>query len=106
MPCLRLEDMEQVEPVPGYRLRAVHTEHMTVAYWDIDAGAVMPEHSHPHEQVATLLEGEFEFTLDGEARLLRPGTVVSVPPGVVHEGKALTACRIVDAFHPSRDEWR
>ena len=106
MPYHRLADIDEVEPVPGYRLRTVHTDHMTVAYWDVDAGAAMPEHSHPHEQVATLLEGEFEFTLDGETRLLRPGTVVAVPPGAVHGGRALTPCRIVDAFHPSRDEWR
>jgi quercetin dioxygenase-like cupin family protein len=106
MPYNRLEDMEQTEPVPGYRLRAVHSDHMTVAYWEIEPGAVMPEHSHPHEQVATLLEGEFEFTLGGESRTLRPGTVVVVPSRVPHSGRARTLCRIIDAFHPSRDEWR
>lgn len=102
----RLEEIEQTEPVPGYRLRAVHGEHMTVAYWEIAPGAAMPEHSHPQEQVATLLEGEFELTVGGDTRAMRAGSVVVIAPAVVHSGRAITACRIVDAFHPPRDEWR
>lgn len=106
MPRYRLDDMEQKEPVPGYRLRAVHGERMTVAYWEIDPEAVMPEHSHPQEQVATLLEGEFELTVDGETHVLGPGAVVVIASGALHSGRAVTACRMMDAFHPPRDEWR
>ena len=41
-----------------------------------------------------------------QTRLLRPGTVVLIPPDAPHAGKALTGCRIVDAFYPTREDWR
>ena len=30
---------------------------MTFVYWEVPAGTVLPEHSHPHEQVAHTFEG-------------------------------------------------
>ena len=52
---------EMREIVPGFRGRFVHTENMTFVYWDIKAGSILPDHSHPHEQVVTVIEGELEF---------------------------------------------
>ncbi len=101
-----LEDVEVREPVPGFRVRFVHSATMTFAYWDIDAGAELPLHSHPHEQVAHALEGEFELTVDGEAVLVRPGVVVVIPSDVPHSGRAITDCRLLDVFHPVREDYR
>ena len=70
MAFLELEDIEVKEPVPGYRGRFVHSEKMTLAYWAIDAGAPLPEHSHPHEQVVNVIDGEFELRVEGEARVM------------------------------------
>jgi len=106
MAFLRLENIEEREMVPGYRARFVHTDNMTFAYWNIDAGASLPEHSHPHEQVYTLLEGEFELTVSGEARVTTPGAVAVIPPHVPHSGRAITDCRVLDVFHPTRDDYR
>ncbi len=105
MPFVKLNDLPEKEIVPGYRVRFVHSDSMTLAYWSIDAGAPLPEHSHPHEQVATLTDGEYELTVDGETRTLRPGDVTVIPPDVPHSGRALTACRMIDAFHPVREDY-
>lgn len=101
-----LKDINEREIVPGYRARFVHSDHMTLAYWDVDPGAALPEHSHPHEQIANVLEGQFELTVDGESRILEPGTVVVIPSDVLHSGRAITACKLLDAFHPCRDDYR
>jgi hypothetical protein len=29
-----------------------------------------------------------------------------VPPNVTHSGHAVTECRIIDVFHPVRDDYR
>jgi quercetin dioxygenase-like cupin family protein len=79
---------------------------MTLAYWDVDPGAPAPEHSHPHEQILSLIEGEFELTVGGETETLTAGAVVVIPPDVPHSGRAVTACTIVDAFHPVREDLR
>ena len=78
----------------------------TFAYWEIEADAPLPEHSHPHEQVANLLEGEFELTIDGRTERVQAGAVAVIPPNVPHSGRALTACRILDVFSPVREDYR
>ena len=100
-----LNQIEQRELIPGFHVRFIHSESMTMAYWEIDAGAELPLHSHPHEQVANVLEGEIEFVLDREVRIGGPGTVVVIPGDVPHSGKAVTRCRILDVFHPVRQDF-
>lgn len=101
-----LKDIPEREIVPGYRARFVHSENMTLAFWKVDPGAALPEHSHPHEQIANVLEGKFELIVAGESRILEPGQVAVIPSNVPHSGKALTACRLLDAFQPARDDYR
>ena len=71
-----------------------------------EAGKASWEHSHPHEQITNLIEGEFEMVIEGEKRLLKPGEVAVIPSHVRHAGKAVTDCRIIDVFHPVRQEYR
>jgi quercetin dioxygenase-like cupin family protein len=103
------QNLDQITPreiVPGYRARFIHTKGMTLAYWDVDADAALPEHSHPHEQIANVLEGEFELTVGGETRVLVPGQVAVIPSDVPHSGRAITYCRLLDAFQPAREDYR
>lgn len=106
MAYIDLETVEEKELIPGFHVKFVHTPNMTFAYWRIEAGAELPDHSHHHEQVATLMEGRLRFTLEGETRDLEPGTVAVIPPNVMHSGKALTDCRILDVFHPAREDYK
>jgi quercetin dioxygenase-like cupin family protein len=106
MPFLELADVKERQPVPGFRVRFVHSDSMTVAYWEIEAGASMPEHSHAHEQIVNLVEGEFELAVGKETGVLVPGRVAIVPPDVPHSGRAVSACRMIDVFHPVREDYR
>lgn len=106
MPFQDLIDLPEKEIVPGYRARFIHGDNLTLAYWEVDPGAALPEHSHPHEQIANVLEGKFELTVAGETRALEPGQVAVIPGNVPHSGRALTACRLLDAFYPARDDYR
>jgi quercetin dioxygenase-like cupin family protein len=98
--------MSSREIVPGFHARMVHSESMTFSVWDVEAGAELPEHSHPHEQISTVLEGTFELVVDGTSKTLQAGMVVVIPSNVPHSGKALAACRMLDVFHPVREEYR
>lgn len=101
-----LVNIEPQEIVSGFRGRFVHSGQMTLAYWDIDNGAELPEHAHHHEQVVNMLEGEFELTVDGTPHRLVPGDILIIPGHVSHSGKAITDCRILDVFQPTRDDYR
>jgi quercetin dioxygenase-like cupin family protein len=101
-----LNQLESREIVPGYRAVFVHSANMTVAFWEVDQGARMPEHAHPHEQVSSVVEGEFELTVAGESRKLNPGVAAVIPANVPHGGVAVTRCRLIDAFYPVRQDYR
>ena len=99
-------EMERRELVPGGRVGFVHTESMTLAYWDFDADVLVPEHGHPHEQVTNVIEGVFDLTVEGETMRLAAGSTVVIPPNAVHRGRSITECRIIDVFHPVREDYR
>lgn len=101
-----LRNIPAREIVPGFHGKLIHTDNMTIAFWDIEAGASLPEHAHEHEQVTNLTEGEFELTIKGQKHFMKPGSVVVIPSNVKHSGKAITPCRITDIFHPVREDYR
>ena len=106
MPFIQLNSIKEKELLPGFTVRMVHTETMTLAYWDIKAGSILPEHSHHHEQVAAqVIEGEFELTLEGETRVMKPGDLAVVPSNALHSGRAITDCKLLDVFSPVREDY-
>jgi len=105
MKDIKLENVESVELIPGFHGQMIHSDNMTMAFWTVEEGAVAPNHNHVHEQIMHLLEGQFEFTVDGETKVLSEGAVVLLPSNIVHSGKALTPCRILDIFNPVREDF-
>lgn len=94
------------EIFPGYRARFVHSERMTESWLDIDAGAVAPEHHHPHEQTVNVLAGTLELTVDGTVYVLPAGSSFVIPPDVPHAARAISACSVLDVFAPARTDFR
>ena len=103
---VELHQIETKELIKGFHGRFVHIEKATLAFWEIEAGAVLPEHSHFHEQTVCMLEGRFELTIAGETRVYEPGVLAVIPSNAVHSGRALTDCKILDVFCPVREELR
>lgn len=97
--------LDSQEVVPGYHGVFIHTDNMTIVHWRIEPGAELPEHSHPHEQIVNVIEGEFELEIDEDRERIGPGGVAVIPSHVKHAGRALTACRIIDVFYPMREDY-
>ncbi len=97
--------IEEREIIPGFHGKIAHSANMTFVLWAIDAGAVLPEHAHPHEQVIHIFDGELELTVEGSTRVASGGSVAVVPSYARHSARALTACRAMDAFHPLREDY-
>lgn len=101
-----LAKLEEKEIIPGFKARFVHSDNMTLSFWAVQAGAIMPEHAHPHEQMSSVVEGEFEMTLEGETQVLSSKTVAVIPANARHGGRAITNCRIMDVFYPVREDYK
>ena len=105
MPIIDLQTIEKRELIPGYEVRFVHTENMTMAFWDIKAGSKLPTHSHIHEQISQVTEGKFELTVEKDTYVLQVGKVVIIPSNAKHSGIAITDCKVLDTFYPVREDY-
>jgi quercetin dioxygenase-like cupin family protein len=55
---------------------------------EIDPGVALPMHSHPGEEIVYVLEGTWEFQVEGKGPLtLKAGDVSFVPAGAKHAAK-------------------
>ncbi len=55
---------------------------------DFDAGVASPKHSHPGVEVAYVIDGTFEYQLEGRAPVtLRAGDSLYIPAGTAHLAK-------------------
>ncbi|HWD97178.1 MAG TPA: cupin domain-containing protein [Acidimicrobiales bacterium] len=100
---VKVDDIDPIEFVDGLEFRPVLTERSLVNFVHFDKNTEAPRHSHEEEQTVIVLEGEFEFDLDGDVRTLRPGDVAVVPAWVPHGAHTNeTTCLEVDVFTPPR----
>lgn len=102
-----LESRETKEIAPGIRIRTFWGDQMLLSIADLDANAMLPTHSHPHEQAGTVISGELELTIGGETRRLKPGEPFVIPGDVEHSGRAGdTPVRVMDVFSPVRQDYQ
>jgi quercetin dioxygenase-like cupin family protein len=92
-----------VEFVPGLGFQPVLGERTMVNFVTFAPHTEAPTHVHEEEQIVIVLEGEFEFWIDGESRTMHQGDVAVVPPWVSHGARTHDqTCREVDVFNPPR----
>lgn len=99
-------EIPEKELAEGIRGRYFHTNSTTIGFVDIDKGAILPAHSHMHEQTTQITEGQLEMTIGGVTQVLEPGVITLIPSNVVHSAKALTDCKVVDIFSPVREDYK
>ena len=95
------------EVLPGVNITTAWGERVMMSFVDFEPHAIVPEHSHRHEQMGMVLEGSFELTIDGETRTVSSGDAYLVPSGVLHSVRTgETAARALDIFSPPREDYQ
>ena len=95
--------IKSVEFVPGLGFRPVLGERTMVNFVSFAPNTEAPMHVHEEEQIVIVLEGEFEFELDGDVRTMRAGDVAVIPAWVPHGARTHgSSCREIDVFNPPR----
>lgn len=106
MPFYDPKERPEKQIITGVRARPVCGKNLMLAVVDLDANAVLPAHSHPHEQGGIVLHGELEFDIAGETKILHPGDLYIIPGGVEHSVKVgPDPAQVLDIFSPVREEW-
>ena len=106
MPFIDLSSIPAIEPVPGCRMRTPHGQNLMLSYLEMDDGAEVPMHHHPHEQGGILLKGRVRLTIGDETRTVDAGSLFIIPPNVPHRAVAVDGPAVVlDVFSPVREDY-
>jgi quercetin dioxygenase-like cupin family protein len=98
-------ELSRKEVLPGIRVGSVFLKDLMLTHFTMEAGSVVPSHSHPHEQISFVVSGVLDFTLEGETRRVRSGEGCAVPAGAGHSVKVVEEAVVVDCWHPLREDY-
>ncbi|UCH60099.1 MAG: cupin domain-containing protein [Anaerolineales bacterium] len=115
--CLKPEFSKMYFPIPdqrdkrelfaGVNARTFWGENMLMALVELEPNAIVPSHHHVHEQCGIVLQGELQFTIGDESKLLKPGDVYLIPSGVEHTViVGPKPAQVLDVFNPVREDFK
>ncbi len=103
---IRREECSKHNIFPGVDIFTAAGEGMMLSFVEFESHAVVEMHSHPHEQMGLLLEGELTFTIGDEEDVVQPGQMWRIPGGVPHQVIAGAApAKALDVFCPVREDY-
>lgn len=92
-----------------FERRITHLNNLMVVVCDFTNGPSPqpdPPHSHPHEQISYVAEGDLFLFIGEEKHLLTKGDVFTVPSGLPHCIQTISKnVRLVDSFSPVREDF-
>lgn len=97
------EDQEPIEILPGLLFQPILGDRLMANFVSFEPNVIAPVHWHDEEQMSIVLEGEFEFDIDGKKKLVSRGDAVIIPPNVPHGARTYdSTCLELDIFTPPR----
>ena len=85
------------EDAKVYDITALKAENgWQILFSNYEAGFSLDEHAHESENLGVVLEGELQFTLNGETKSYGPGEWYRVPKGAPHRASYPVATRSID----------
>jgi quercetin dioxygenase-like cupin family protein len=96
-------EVEALNPLLGRHF--VVGQNVMLARVLLKKGCIVPEHSHPNEQITFIAEGALKFWIDGKIIVVSAGEVLTIPPNMSHKAEALEDTVDYDVFNPPRADW-
>ena len=93
-------------PLTGIRQKTlVYGDKTLMTQFVLDRGAVLPRHSHPHEQTGYLVSGRIRLFIDGTTHDCAPGDSWCIPGDVLHGADILEDAVAIEVFSPVREDY-
>jgi unsaturated pyranuronate lyase len=103
----KFETASPLMPAPGVSMRTAYGSQGSLSLVRLEPEAVVPLHSHPHEQLGIVLEGVQVLMIDGREHHLQPQQAYVIPGGLEHGGRGgPEGCVVLDIFIPTREDYR
>ncbi len=97
----------QMEGLKTTVLTGLRGERMMMVLNSTLPGHTVPIHSHPHEQIGIVYDGEAVLRIGGEERHVKKGDLYSIPAGVPHGDTTVgdEPFVMLDIFYPVREDF-
>ncbi|MBI3977367.1 MAG: cupin domain-containing protein [Chloroflexi bacterium] len=97
-----------IDVIPGITRRTLqYGEKMVVIEVTVEENVTMPWHSHPYEEIGTLVSGHFQVGIDDrQHEAKQPGDTWLLPAGIRHSATALSRTVLIAAFSPPREDYK
>jgi quercetin dioxygenase-like cupin family protein len=103
---VRLDAVRAFELAAGVSGRPLFGDGTMLNLIRFEPGAVVPSHSHPHEQLGIVLEGMQALVVDGVVHELGPLEAYGLPGGVEHSAySGPEGSLVLDVFTPVREDY-
>jgi quercetin dioxygenase-like cupin family protein len=83
----------------------VYGEKTLMTEFKLAKGALLTEHTHPHEQTGYLVQGKIKLFIDADAKIMNPGDSWCVPANAGHQAEILEDSVALEVFSPCREEY-
>jgi len=103
---VRLDATRAFDLAAGVTGRPLFGEGAMLNLIEFEPGAVVPLHSHPHEQLGIVLRGVQVLVVDGVEHPLGPMEAYVLPGGVEHSAHCgPDGATVLDVFRPVREDY-
>ncbi len=82
-----------------------YTNDMMMVELSTKSSAVIKPHQHIHIQMTYILDGVFEFDIEGEKKLLKKGDTIFIDSNKIHGALCLEEGKLLDVFTPARKDF-
>lgn len=83
----------------------VHGDKTLLVEFRMKKGALLPRHSHPHEQTGYLVSGNIELTIGTETFIVKPGDSWCIAGNLEHNAVILEDTVAIEVFSPVREDY-
>ncbi len=100
------KDVIATDCEPGVQRKILcYSDELMMCEISFQKGAKGNFHSHEHLQITYIVKGSFEFTIDGETKIVKQGDSVYMPSNAEHGVTCLEEGILVDVFNPMRKDF-
>ena len=94
------------KPLEKVKLKTlVYGEKTLLAEFQLENGAILPRHKHPHEQTGYLVSGRIDLTIGDTTHRVTPGDSWCIPGNVEHNALAHEKSVAIEVFSPVREDY-
>ena len=83
----------------------VHGDKTLMVEFHLKKGAILPLHSHPHEQTGYLVDGHILLTIGPDIFQVKSGDSWCIPGNTLHSAEIIEDSVAVEVFSPVREDY-